>query len=199
MRGTNVLLAVIAGLLAANVIVLIRADLGRAPASGRGEIPDTGREPERRVSSPDDTADRIARSVDSLRASVERLNGALEEWKAVAESRSRGGGDAAVVDHIAGEGRPPAMRSKDLAAAIQAAPDPARRKALDDMRADEYEVVNRRHWFMTIEEVLQRYGSPDQIGTDTGGQVQFIYHTELSDFTLSFFDGRLLIVEGGGK
>ena len=67
------------------------------------------------------------------------------------------------------------------------------------MRAEEDDVVNRRHWFMTIEEVIQRYGPPDEVYPDAGGKLLLEYHTELADFNLQFFDGRLLRVNWSVK
>jgi hypothetical protein len=190
-RGTNLLLTLIAGLLAAVVVVLIRADLGRATTSVHAPGPRLWQEQERNAPGQNGAIEHLSQDVEALRRSVERLTAALEEARLVAETRPRGVGETIVVDRVAGEAKPGAARTKsELEAAIKAEPDLARRKALDDMRADDD--ANRRHWFMTIEEVIQRYGPPDEIVPDAGGHLMLQYHTELADFALQFYDGRLL-------
>jgi hypothetical protein len=199
-RGTNLLLSLIAGLLGAIVIVLVRADLGRANTSVRAPKPKLWQEQERSAPGQDDGVEQLSQNVEALRKSVERLTAALEEARLVAESRPRGVGEAIVVDRGAVDAKPGAARTKsELESAIKAEPDPERRKALDGMRAEDDDVVNRRHWFMTIEEAIQRYGPPDDIVPDAGGKLMLEYRTELAEFTFQFFDGRVLRVYRSDK
>lgn len=174
--------------------VLLRNETPRQAGSGHSER--TSIEQADSGTAPFDASslDRLSKSVEGLRASVERLSQRLAEWDDRPESRPRGGQDSIVVDRFTLTGETPAHSRRDAAIGIRSAPEPERRKRFEELRGQPEIEVNRRHWLWTLSDAVQHYGPPDEIHPMETGRVDLVYRTGNLEHRLAFYDGLLLLV-----
>jgi hypothetical protein len=115
---------------------------------------------------------------DRLERALERIAEGLEAQRSFSEgSRDSGGSIAADL----GTHRPTRAPFKPKAADL-----------LEDLRAVDAGVRNRPYYFWSVDEILERFGCPDEISSSEGGGWRLFYQVGEEGYVNFYFAQRLL-------
>jgi hypothetical protein len=137
---------------------------------------------------------RLTEDVRELRAMLRERGDLARDLRDRAASPPAAGGRGQPEE--AGGGAPGARRPSEsvpsLNGRVADPPAPEKRRKFDELKTVPWDQMARSHWFLTYDDILDRYGTPDAISPQENGTVIFHYNLTTGQALVTFHSGTVI-------